>query len=240
MIPRRADICIAAVAQTFATDDEIVASPMGLIPSIGARLARQTTSPQLMLSDGVATLTTHDGIAEAHLPYREVFHVLWSTKRHVMMGASQIDAYGNQNISCIGPFEAPKAMLIGARGAPGNTIYHRTSYWIPKQSARIFCERVDFVCGIGNDRAATLGSRTSRYHDLHRIVTNLGVFGFGRDGRMIVLSVHPGVEPKELQDHSSFDLDCSQAIETRLPTADQMRLIEQLDPNQRRYLEVSE
>ena len=240
MTVRRADICVAAVADAFATEDEIVASPMGLIPSIGARLARQTTSPQLMLSDGVATLTTNEGVAEAHLPYREVFHVLWSTKRHVMMGASQIDAYGNQNISCIGSFEKPKAMLIGARGAPGNTMYHRTSYWIPKQSARIFCETVDFVCGVGNDRAAELDSRTARYHHLHRIITNLGVFSFDRDGRMVVLSLHPGVTDADIQANSSFDLDCSSAIQTRQPSATELRLIDQLDPEQKRYLEVPE
>jgi len=238
MSARRADICVAAVADAFETEDEIVASPMGLIPSIGARLARKTTSPQLMLSDGVATLTTDDGVAEAHLPYREVFHLLWSTKRHVMMGASQVDGFGNQNISCIGPFEAPKAMLIGARGAPGNTIYHRTSYWVPQQSARIFCEAVDFVCGVGNDRAAELGSRAARYHDLHRIVTNLGVFGFGRDGKMIVLSLHPGVEADEVQAASSFELDASKAPQTRIPSAQEMLWIEQLDPDQKRYLEV--
>ena len=238
MTVRRADICIAAVADAFATEDEIVASPMGLIPSIGARLARRTTSPQLMLSDGVATLTTHDGITEAHLPYKEVFHVLWSTKRHVMMGASQIDSFGNQNISCIGDFEAPKAMLIGARGAPGNTIYHRTSYWIPKQSARIFCETVDFVCGVGNDRAKALGSRLARNHDLHRVVTNLGVFGFGPDGKMIVLSLHPGIEAEELQAASSFSLDSSNAPQTRLPTTQELKWIAELDPEEKRYAEV--
>ena len=238
MTPHRADFCVAAVADAFATEEEIVASPMGLIPSIGARLARQTTSPQLMLSDGVATLTTASGIAEAHLPYREVFHVLWSTKRHVMMGASQIDAYGNQNISCIGSFDKPKAMLIGARGAPGNTMYHRTSYWVPNQSARIFCDQVDFICGVGNDRAAELGSRTARYHQLHRVVTNLGVFGFGRDGRMVVLSLHPGVQDADIQAKSSFDLDCSNAAQTRTPSAEEMHLINRLDPEQKRYQEV--
>jgi len=238
MTVHRADICVAAVADAFATEDEIVASPMGWIPSIGARLARRSTSPQLMLSDGVATLTTDEGFAEAHLPYREVFHLLYSTKRHVMMGASQIDAFGNQNISCIGPFEAPKAMLIGARGAPGNTLYHRTSYWVPKQSARIFCDAVDLVCGVGNDRAKALGSRLARHHDLHRVVTNLGVFGFGPDGKMIVLSLHPGVEAEELQTASSFRLEASNAPQTRLPTAQELKWIAELDPEEKRYIEV--
>jgi acyl CoA:acetate/3-ketoacid CoA transferase beta subunit len=238
MSTRRADICVAAVSDAFETRAEILASPMGLIPSIGARLARRTHSPQLMLSDGVATLVTPDGVAEASLPYQEVFHLLWSSKRHVMMGATQLDAFGNQNISCIGPFEAPKAMLIGMRGAPGNTIYNRTSYWIPKQSARVLCPKVDFVCGIGNDRAAELEPRQKRYHDLHRVISDLAVFGFDDEGKLRVISVHPGVEATTVQEACGFELDVASAPITRLPSADEMSLIETLDPSGRRYREV--
>ena len=240
MSERRADICIAAIADAFATDREILASPMGRLPSLGARLARQTTSPQLMISDGVASLTTEAGTLEAHLPYREVFHTLWSTKRHVMMGASQLDAYGNQNISCIGSFEAPKAMLVGARGAPGNTLYHRTSYWIPVQSPRSFCEAVDFVCGVGFDRARSLGARESRYHDLHRVVTNLGVYGFNQEGRLTALTLHPGVDQAAVNQASGFEIDCSKATVSRPPTALEMEWIERFDPEAKRYQEVSE
>ena len=238
MTIRRADICVAAVADAFATDAEILASPMGLIPSIGARLARQTHSPQLMMTDGVATLVTTTGAAEANLPYHEVFHLLWSSKRHVMMGASQLDRFGNQNISCIGPYQAPKAMLIGMRGAPGNTIYNRTSYWIPKQSARVLCEQVDFVCGIGNDRAAELDPRQRRYHDLHRVISDLAVFGFDDEGKLTVISVHPGIEAQAVQDACGFELDIASSEITRLPSADEMALIKTIDPSGRRYQEV--
>ena len=66
-----------------------------------------------------------------------------------MMGASQLDRYGNQNISCIGDWARPKSQLLGVRGAPGNTINHPTSYWVPRHSPRVFVERVDMVSGIG-------------------------------------------------------------------------------------------
>ena len=35
-------------------------------------------------------------------PYRTMFDVVWSGRRHVMMGATQIDRFGNQNIAFIG------------------------------------------------------------------------------------------------------------------------------------------
>ena len=55
-----------------------------------------------------------------------------------MMGAAQIDQLGNENISCIGPWDRPKAQLLGVRGAPGNTVNHATSYWVPRHSPRVF------------------------------------------------------------------------------------------------------
>jgi len=55
---------------------------------------------------------------EGWLPYAKVFTMLAAGRRHVMMGAAQIDRYGNQNISCIGDWKRPKAQLLGVRGAP--------------------------------------------------------------------------------------------------------------------------
>ena len=91
-----------------------------------------------------------------------MFDVVWSGRRHVMMGASQIDRYGNQNFAFIGAWDQPKAQLLGFRGAPGNTIQNTTSYWIPNHSPRVFVEKVDVVSGVGYDRAAALGAAASR------------------------------------------------------------------------------
>ena len=67
------------------------------------------------VTDGLATLV-HDGAPEGWMPYRAVFDTLWWGRRHVLMGASQIDRYGNQNIAAIGDWAKPKAMLLGVRG----------------------------------------------------------------------------------------------------------------------------
>ena len=98
-----------------------------------------------------------DRVIEGWLPYRSVFTMVASGRRHVMMGAAQIDRSGNQNISCIGDWALPKAQLLGVRGAPGNTINHPVSYWVPRHTRRVFVEAVDMVSGIGYDRAAGVG-----------------------------------------------------------------------------------
>src|SRR5690349_18469808 len=101
--PSRADVCVVACAEAWRGDGAILASPMGLIPTLGARLARLTFEPDLLLTDGEAYLVDSAGAVEGWLPYAKVFTMLAAGRRHVMMGAAQIDRHGNQNISVIGP-----------------------------------------------------------------------------------------------------------------------------------------
>ncbi len=160
---RRSEYCVIACAEAWRDAGEILASPMGFIPSVGARLARLTFAPDLLLTDGEATIVRPDGTPEGWLPYRQHLTLVAGGRRHVMMGASQIDRFGNQNISCVGDWARPKRQLLGVRGAPINTLNNPTSYWIPRHSARVFVEKVDMVCGVGYDRVAEHPG-TARFH----------------------------------------------------------------------------
>ena len=245
-----ADICVVACAEAWRGDGEILASPMGTVPTLGARLAALTFEPDLVLSDGEAMLLAEPpplGVAgyrpvvEGWLPYRAVFDVVWSGRRHVMMGASQIDAYGNQNFALIGDPAKPKAQLLGLRGAPGNTINDTTSYWIPSHSPKVFVEQVDVVCGVGYDRAGKLHPAERRFHHLEHVVTNLGVLDFeSPDHRMRLRSLHPGVTVDEVVAATGFELVIPDNVpESRLPTDDELSLIRDvIDPNDLRTKEV--
>ena len=241
----RAEVCVAACADAWAGDGEILASPMGLIPALGARLARLTTAPDLLLTDGEACLladvTTDAAVIEGWLPFGRVFDMLAWGRRHVMMGASQIDAFGNQNISCIGDWARPRSQLLGVRGAPGNTVNHATSYWVREHSPRVFVPHVDMVCGVGSDRAASGPASARRYHDLRLVISNLAVLDFGTpDGSMRLRSVHPGVSIGDVVAQTGFALAVPDEVpQTRLPGEKELRLIrEVLDPGGRRDAEV--
>lgn len=155
----RAEYCVIACADAWRDNGEVLASPMGLIPSVGARLAKRTFSPELLLTDGEAMIVGLDGTPEGWLPYRLHLTMVTGGRRHVMMGAGQIDRFGNQNISCIGDWEQPTRQLLGVRGAPVNTLNNPVSYWIPRHSRRVFVERVDMISGVGYDSAAAAGRR---------------------------------------------------------------------------------
>jgi acyl CoA:acetate/3-ketoacid CoA transferase beta subunit len=245
----RAEVCVVACAEAWRGDGEILASPIGVIPTIAARLARATFAPDLLLSDGEAMLVQgtwaigdRPPVIEGWIPYRAVFDLLWSGRRHVMMGPSQIDRYGNVNISAIGDHQRPRAQLLGVRGAPGNTVNHPTSYWIPRHVPRAFVGSVDLVSGVGHDRAAAAGPTAARFHDLRRVVSNLGVFDFDTpDHRMRLASAHPGVSVEEVCAATGFALVIPPDVpRTRQPTAVELDLIRRvIDPSGARAAEVA-
>lgn len=244
----RAEVCVVAVAECFRGDGELLANPIGTIPMIGGRLARATFEPDLAMTDGEATLVANDRavvppnerVIEYWNPYRSMFDWVWSGRRHVMMGASQVDRYGNQNLAAIGDYDRPTVQLLGYRGAPGNTINDPTSYWVPNHGPRVFVGKVDTVTGIGWDRAGALGP-AARFVDVRRVVSNLGVFDFETpDRRMRLRSVHPGVGVDDVLVATGFELVVpADVAESRLPTPDELRLIrEVIDPEDAREREV--
>ena len=243
-----ADIVVIAAAEAFRGDGEIFASGMGTIPMLGARTARSTFEPDLMVSDGEAFYVGNElpiggtnKVVEGWIPFRSVFDTLWGGRRHVMMGASQIDRFGNTNIANIGSWDRPKAQLLGVRGGPGNTINHSTSFFIPKHTANVFVAKVDMVSGLGYDRAAELSEWVQRNHRLPRVVTNLAVLDFNSaDHSMRLVSVHPGVSVADVQAATSFELVIDGEVgETREPTDLEQAAIDRLDPRGLRHREVS-
>jgi acyl CoA:acetate/3-ketoacid CoA transferase beta subunit len=246
----RAEVCVVALADTFRGDGEVMASPFGSVPSLAARLAKLTFEPDLVLTDGEAGLMVGapplatkpaDLVRESAMPYRTVFSVVWSGRRHIIMMATQIDRDGNQNLSAIGDHAKPTVQLIGVRGAPGNSVNHPTSYWVPDHTTRTFVEHVDVVSGVGYARAAAAGRAAQRYHDVRRVVSNLGVFDFDTPDRtMRLASVHPGVTVDEVVAATGFTLAMGDAVETtRQPTDEELHLIRDvLDPEGVREREV--
>jgi acyl CoA:acetate/3-ketoacid CoA transferase beta subunit len=246
----RGEICAVAMADAFRGDGEILVSCFGTIPAIGARLARLTFTPDLLMTDGIAHLLENvqpvsgkqngEAVIEGWMPFRSVFDLLWSGRRHVVMMASQIDRFGNHNFACIGPHAKPKAQLLGMRGAPGNTVNHTTSYWVPAHTDKVFVDKVDVVSGVGYDRAAKLGPG-ARFHEIRRVVSNLGVFDFDTaDHSMRLVSVHPGVTADDVRAATAFPLAANGSVPTtREPTAEELRLIRDvLDPANARDREV--
>lgn len=239
-----AELCITACAEAWRGDGEILASGIGLVPRLAASLAKLTFSPDLLMTDSEAYLVSEpvpvgprDGYqlkVEGWMPFRHIFDLLWSGKRHAMTTPTQIDRFGSINISCIGDWHKPKAQLLGVRGIPGNTINHPCSFFISNHTPRTFVERVDMASGVGYDPERWAPGVKRDFHELRLVVTNLAVLDFaGPHHAMRIRSVHPGVTPEQVQKQTSFELAVADGLgETRLPTTEELRIIRQvIDPH---------
>ena len=159
-----------AIAEAFRGDGERLCNPIGNLPLIGGRLAardvraaprddrrlrraRWPTSPagpRAARAERVARARSRRGTRT-----RRCSPLLWNGKRHVMMGATQIDRYGNQNIACIGDWDQPRvASCSGSAALPATR--STTPPATGCRTTRPACSSrpVDVVCGIGYDRAA--------------------------------------------------------------------------------------
>lgn len=239
------DLCIFACSEAFRDNGEIVATGVGPVPRLAAGLAKLTHTPELMMTDGEAYLVeqpvplgprAYDARKPAgHLPFSRFFDsAVWSGRRHAMVTPTQLDRFGQINLSYMGgTYDKPKTQMLGVRGFPGNTIYHPNSFFFPAHGPRVFVPHVDMISGVGyNPAKRTAGGNFSAV-DLRVIVTNLCVMDFGGPQNAIrVVSLHPGVTFDEVQAATGFELVQAGTMgETAMPSAEALEVIAALDPH---------
>jgi glutaconate CoA-transferase subunit B len=152
------------------------------------------------------------------------------------MGGAQIDQYGNLNSSFIGDPEKPTTRLPGTGG--GNDISSLAQMIVAmRHEKRRFVENVDFITSPGWIK----GGETRRESGLptggmHRVVTDLAVFGFDeKTRRMKVLALNPGVTREQVQDNTGFRLVFDHDLGTTAPpSSHELAALRELDP-QRLY-----
>lgn len=239
------ELCIFACSEVFRTDDEIIGTGIGPVPRLGVGLAKLTHSPGLMMNDGEAFLVEqpvplgprgdYKPKYSGHLPFSRFFDsAVWPGRRHAMVTPTQIDRFGQTNLSRLGgTHEQPKTQMLGVRGFPGNSIYHPNSMFIPFHSKRTFVEgEVDMVSSAGYNPAKRVAGGNYGDIDLKKMVTNLCVMDFGGpDNAVRVVTLHPGVSFDEVQEATGFTLIDAVEGETPLPGKDALEIINTLDPH---------
>jgi glutaconate CoA-transferase subunit B len=240
-----AELIIAAAAEAWRGEGEVLATGIGLLPRLAASLSMCTNNPLMMMTDSEAYMVSEPvpvGPRDGYVPKFEswmglsrIFDNVWSGKRHALVGPTQIDRFGQANISAIGgTYAKPKVMMLGVRGFPGNSISHRNSFFVPHHSRKVFVEgEVDVVCSVGYNPARLPKGYVLDDIKIGRIITNLCVLDFGGPNKqMRVLSLHPGVTLEEVRENTGFELAAPASIPTTAaPTAEQLALIARFDPH---------
>ncbi len=235
-------------------DGEVVFAGTGL-PMLGAMLAQRTHAPDCCIIFEAGTIASQ----LAHLPMSvgdprvlhgaavaaglsEVFtYVLQAGRVDVgFLSGAQIDRYGNINSTAIGknPLH-PEVRFAGSGGSCDIACLACRTVIIAKHEKRRFPEKVDYITSPG----WLNGGSTRDESGLIRggpsvVVTTMGVMRFRPDSKQMYLeSYHPGLSAQAVANETGFPLDTAGAVETPIPSSDELYILrESVDP-ERVFLE---
>ena len=202
------ELMIAAAAMELAGVHTVFVG-IGL-PNAAANLARHSVAPDLeliyesgvvgarpsRLPDSIGDPALVSGSA-ATMSMRDLFGgFLQGGRIEVgMLGAAQIDRWGNLNTTVIGPYRHPSVRLPGSGGACEIALHARRVIVVMNQSIRSFVDRVDFVTSPGHRRPDGSGGRPAwAGAGPTAVITQLGLYHFGEDGEMELAGLHPSVD----------------------------------------------
>jgi glutaconate CoA-transferase subunit B len=148
-----------------------------------------------------------------------------------IVGAAQIDRYGNVNTTLIGDPAHPKVRLPGSGGANDIVSSCREVFVMTRHEPRRFVERVDFVTSPGwldggdsRERAGLTKSRPAA------VITDLAVLDYEPESkRMRLAALQPGVSTEEVVQATGFELVLPREVrELAPPRADELSALRRL------------
>lgn len=239
------DRVICAAAQAWKDDGEVLATGIGIVPRLAASLCMASLNEDLIMTDSEAWVVREPVPVgprgdyrikrESQMGFARIFDNVWGGKRHAMVGPTQVDRWGQANISMVGDdYAKPKVMMLGVRGFPGNSISHANSFFVPQHSTRVFvADEVDMVASAGYNPARLARGWRLDEIDIRYIFSNLAVMDFGGPEHQVrLLSVHPGVSVEQVQEATGFPLHIpSRVATTPDPTDAQLALLDRFDPH---------
>ncbi len=157
------------------------------------------------------------------------------TGDHVIgiLGAAQIDRFGNLNSTVIGDYDRPKTRFSGSGGGCDVASFVPKSLIFMQQERRKFVEKLDYLTSPGY----LDGPEGRKKAGLPRggpmmVITNMGTMGFDDDTKEMYLSgYYPGITPAQILAKMEFSVDVSRAREVAPPTAEELQILrKECDP----------
>ena len=152
------------------------------------------------------------------------------------LGGAQIDQYGNLNSSFIGDPDHPKVRLPGTGGANDIASLASKILVAMHHEKKRFVANVDFITAPGYLRGGDSREKAGLIAGgIHKVITHLGFFSFDpKTRRMSLEALHPGATVEEVRDRTGFEVIIPDKIRhTQAPTAEELRILRELDPEQR-------
>ena len=240
---------VVLLARTI-RDSEVVFHGFGSpCAQVAMHVARHTSARNMLLVEGATYAvnpdppfippTGNDLSLQRGASYRMRFEEFFDAALRgdvdrMFLSGGQIDAYGNTNVTAIGPLEAPKVKLGGGGGGCNlaATIQHLTLWTTRHRSGRALVEHCDFVTDMGHRTPD--GSRTELGYaggGPEWLITELGVFDYDDGGRARLRQVFPDVSVEQVRAATGFELRVAADLRpVPLPSAAEIAALRGVDP----------
>ncbi len=150
-----------------------------------------------------------------------------------ILGAAQVDKYGNLNSTCIGEYLHPQIRFSGSGGACDVASFVPRCLIFMQHEKRKFPVKLDYLTSPGyldgagaRERAGLMpGGPTA-------VITNLGVMYFDDDTKEMYLAYYyPGVLSQTILENMEFSVDISRAKEAEPPAEQDLKILREIvDP----------
>ncbi|MFW6054914.1 MAG: CoA-transferase subunit beta [Thermodesulfobacteriota bacterium] len=144
-----------------------------------------------------------------------------------ILGAAQIDPYGNLNTTCIGDYHRPKVRFPGSGGGCDVTSFVPKCVIFMQQEKRKFVQQVDYMTSPGHLQGANSREEAGLPPGgPSAVVTNMGILRFEKTSkRMYLAGCYPGIDPEEITKNTGFALDASRAQTVPPPTGQELDIL---------------
>jgi len=242
---------VAVMSARFLEDGKIVFGGAGM-PLISCILAQKIHAPRLTILFEGGVIGPHVEVGKMPPSTNEqraarranmllsITDILLLQQRgyvdYGFLGGAQVDQYGNLNSSFIGDADNPKVRLPGTGGANDIASLASKILVAMHHEKKRFVKKVDFVTTPGYLNGGDTREKAGlTMGGTYKVITHLGIFGFDeKTRRMRLESLHPGATVEEVKDRTGFDLLIPDKIQhTKPPTKEELRVLRELDPDQR-------
>ncbi|MBC2705417.1 CoA-transferase subunit beta [Desulfobacula sp.] len=215
----------AMAAKNINAPDSVIFFETGAIDSLLEELPFAVADPRIMYWAAANSRLT-DAFATMQNP-------ITGKKVIAILGAAQIDRYGNLNTTCIGDYHSPEIRFSGSGGGCDVASFVPRCIAFMQHEKRKFVKKLDYLTSPGqlegNNSRQKAGLRPG---GVSVVVTNLGVMRFDKDtGKMYLDKFYPGITPEKILENTEFNMDVSKATLADPPTKTELTILrEECDP----------
>ncbi len=245
---------MTVVAAREIKNDDVVFCGTG-ISMLAAMAAKKIHAPDsvIFFETGAIDSTLEEiplAVADSRVMYRtsansgllESFAFMQNplTAVHVIgiLGAAQIDRFGNLNSTVIGDYFSPKIRFSGSGGGCDVASFVPRSLIFMQHEKRKFVNRLDYLTSPGFlDGPGAREKAGLPEGGPIMVITNLGVMRFDDTTKQMYLHrVYPGISPQTILDNMEFEVDISRSTTEIPPTAEELKILREVCDPQRLIL----